>query len=95
MSNHSQMCVKMGKLVIIRDDYHDIGRLLLHTIIVSSKNWAISIIVTEYITVNRQKRLFTHPYTLYTESILMGTTCRVNLVTPELRVKQALQATVA
>jgi len=36
---------KMENNVKISDDYHDIGRLLLITIIVSSKNCMISIIV--------------------------------------------------
>ena len=44
---------KMGKIVMISDDYHDIVRLLLLTIIVSSKNEMILIIVEENITVNR------------------------------------------
>ena len=56
------MCVKMGNIVMISDNYHDIGRLLLLTIIVSSKNQMISIIVKENITVNRQNRLIAHPY---------------------------------
>ena len=34
------MC-KMGKLVMISDDYHDIRRLLLLTIVVSSNNFTI------------------------------------------------------
>ena len=53
---------KNGKIVIIRDDYHDIGRLLLITIIDKSKNWTTSIIVKENITVNRQNRSIAHPY---------------------------------
>ena len=40
---------KMGKIVMISDDYHDIVRLLLLTIIVSSKNEMILIIVEENI----------------------------------------------
>ena len=32
----------MGKLAIISDDYHNIGQLLLLTIIVDSKNWTMS-----------------------------------------------------
>ena len=59
MSNCSQMCVK---IVIISNDYCDIGQLLLLTIIVSSKNWTISIIVKEDITVNRQNRSISQPY---------------------------------
>ena len=51
----------MGKVVMISDDYHDIGRLLLITIIASSKNCTISIIVKQNITVNRQNRLIAHP----------------------------------
>ena len=62
MSNCSQMCAKMRKIVMISNDYYDIGRLLLLTIIVSSKNWTISIIVKENITVNRQNQLIAHPY---------------------------------
>ena len=54
MSSCSQMCVKMGKIVMTSDDYCDIGRLLLLMIIVGSKNWTISIIVKEDIMVNRQ-----------------------------------------
>ena len=52
---------KNGKTAMISDDYHDIGRLLLLTIIVDSKNWTISIIVKENITVNKQNRLIAHP----------------------------------
>ena len=52
----------MGKIVMIHDDYHNIGRLLLPMIIVNSKNWTILIIVEENITVNRQNRLIAHPY---------------------------------
>ena len=44
------------------NDYHDIGQLLLLTIIVSSKNWTISIIVKVNIMVSRQNWLITHPY---------------------------------
>ena len=46
---------------MISDDYCNIGKLLLLTIIVNSKNWTISIIVKEDITVNRQNRLIAHP----------------------------------
>ena len=46
---------------MISDDYCDIGQLLLLTIIFSGKNWTISIIVKENITVNRQNRLIAHP----------------------------------
>ena len=46
---------KKEKIVMISDNYHDIGQLLLLTIIVNSKNWTISIIIVkENITVNRQ-----------------------------------------
>ena len=45
---------------MISDDYHDIERLLLLTIIVNSKNWMISIIVKENM-VNRQNRFIAHP----------------------------------
>ena len=55
------MCVKMGKIVMISEHYHDIVRLLLLTIIVNSKNHTISIIVPENITVKRQNRLIAHP----------------------------------
>ena len=44
----------MGKLVMISNDYHGIGRLLLLTIIVESKNCSISILVQGNIIVNRQ-----------------------------------------
>jgi len=47
----------MGKTVMISDDYQDIGRLLLPTIIVKSKHWMISIIFEENITINRQNWL--------------------------------------
>ena len=53
---------KNGKLIIISDDYHDIGQLLLLTITVDIKNWVISIIVIENITVNRQNWLISHPH---------------------------------
>ena len=56
------MCVKMEKLVIISDDYHDTAWLLLLTIIASSKNYTILIIVQWNIMVNRQNRLISHPY---------------------------------
>ena len=65
MSNWSQVCVKMGKIAMISDDYHNIGRLLLLTIIVDSKNWTTSIIVKENITVNRQNQLISHPYSTF------------------------------
>ena len=55
---------------MISDDYHDIGQLLLLTIIVKSKNLTISIIVKGNMTVNRQKRLIVHPYTLLRTTIL-------------------------
>ena len=42
--------------------YHNIGQLLLLMIIADIKNRAISIIVKENITVNRQNRLISHPY---------------------------------
>ena len=45
MSNCSQMCVKMGKIVMISDNYHDIGRLLFLMIFVKRNNWMILIIV--------------------------------------------------
>ena len=48
------------EFAMISDDYHDIERLLLLMIIVNSKNWTISIIVKENITVNRQ--LIPHPH---------------------------------
>ena len=71
----SQMCVKMGKIVMISDDYHDIGRLLLLTIIASSKNWTISIIVKVNITVNRQNQLIAHP----SETCLIRSLCNVHM----------------
>ena len=55
------MCVKIRKIVTISDNYHDMGWSLLLMIIASSKNWAISIIVKENITVNKQNRLISHP----------------------------------
>ena len=66
------MCVKIRKIAMISGDYHDIRQLLFLTIIVSSKNCTISIIVKENITVNgqrniiivnRQNQLIAHPYT--------------------------------
>ena len=51
----------LGKVVMISDDYHDIGRLLLIMIIASSKNCAVSIIVKQNIMVNRQNWLIAHP----------------------------------
>ena len=54
------MCLNTVKFVMISANYHDITRLLLVTIIVSSKNCTISIIGKENITVNRQNRLITH-----------------------------------
>ena len=47
---------------MISDDYDDISRLLLYTIIVSNKNRTILIIVKQNITVNRQNQLIAHPY---------------------------------
>ena len=55
------MFVVKRKIGMISDDYHDIGRLLLPTIIVVSKNWTISIIVKQNITVNRQNWLIAYP----------------------------------
>ena len=49
----SNLCVKMGKFIMIVMDM----TILLLTIIVSSKNCTITIIVKENITVNRQNRL--------------------------------------
>ena len=54
-----QMCLNTAKLVMISADYHDIERLLLLMIIVSSKNCSISIIDKKNITINR---LIAHPY---------------------------------
>ena len=48
--------------IYISDNYHNIGQLLLLMIIADIKNRAISIIVKENITVNRQNRLISHPY---------------------------------
>ena len=61
MSNCSQMCVKIGKIAMINDNYCNIERLLLLTIIVSNKNWTILIIIKEDITVNMQNQLIAHP----------------------------------
>ena len=47
---------------MISDDYHNIVQSLLLTIIFSSENWTIPIIVKENITVNRQNRLTANPY---------------------------------
>ena len=47
---------------MISANYHDITQLLLLMIIGSSKNYTISIIGKENITVNRQNRLIAHPY---------------------------------
>ena len=57
----SNVC-RNGKIVMISDNYYDIGRLLLLTIIVSNKNCTILITVKENITVDRQKWLIFHPY---------------------------------
>ena len=51
--------MKVRKIPMISDVYHDIRQLLLLTIIAYSKNWTI--IVKESITVNRQNRLIAHP----------------------------------
>ena len=56
------MHVKMEKIAMISDSYHDFVQLLLLTIIVNSKNQTISITVKENITVNKQNRLIPHPY---------------------------------
>ena len=45
-----------------KSDYDDIIQLLPLMIIVYSKNYTISIIMKENITVNRQNRLIAHPY---------------------------------
>ena len=50
------MCIKIGQIAMVRDDYHDIERLLLLKNINSSKN-CISIIVKDNITVHRQNGL--------------------------------------
>ena len=55
------MCVKIGKIAMINDNYCNIERLLLLTIIVSNKNWTILIIIKEDITVNMQNQLIAHP----------------------------------
>ena len=57
---------------MISDDYQDIGRLLLPTIIVKSKHWMISIIVEENITVNRQNWLIAHPYSAFAFTMRLG-----------------------
>ena len=46
---------------MISDHFHDIGRLLLLTIIFKSKNWMILIIDKENITVDKQNRLIAQP----------------------------------
>ena len=51
----------MGKIVMISDNYQDIGRLLLPMNILKRKHWTISIIVEENITVNTQNWLIAHP----------------------------------
>ena len=65
------MCVKMRKIAMVSDDYHDtgqiddyhdIGQILLLNITGDSKNWTISIIAKENIMVNRQNWLIAHPY---------------------------------
>ena len=85
MSNCSQMCAKMRKIAMISDNYCDIGQLLLLTIIVSSKNWTISIIFKENITVNRQNQLITHPYFIALSYVTghekIGLMCTQNLTT--------------
>jgi len=49
----------VSKNVVISDDYHDMGQLLLLTIFIdNSKNW---IIVKENITANSQNWLIAHP----------------------------------
>ena len=49
------MCLNIAQLVMIRANYHNIAQLLLLTIIVSSKNYTVSIIDKENITIYRQK----------------------------------------
>ena len=56
----------IANLVMTKSDYDDIIRLLPLAIIVYSKNYTISIIVKENITVNRQNRLIAHPYSKHT-----------------------------
>ena len=56
------MCLNITKLLMISASYHDITRSLLLVIIVSSKNYTISIIGKENITVNRQNWLIAHPH---------------------------------
>ena len=60
------MCLNITKLLMISANYHNITRLLLLTIIVSSKNYTISIIGKDNIMVNRQNRLIAHPYFIRT-----------------------------
>ena len=55
------MCLNIAKLVMISAIYHDIVRLLLLTIIVSSKNCTILIIGKENIKINKQNQLIAHP----------------------------------
>ena len=60
--NLSILYLIIAKLAITKSDYDDIIRLLPLTIIVYSKNYTISIIIKENITVNRQNRLIAHLY---------------------------------
>ena len=55
---------KLGKVVMISDDYPNIGQLLLPTIIASNKNCTILINVKENITVNWPNWLIVYPYTV-------------------------------
>ena len=60
--NLSILYLIIAKLAMTKSDYDDIIRLLPLTIIVYSKNYTISIIIKENITVNRQNRLIAHLY---------------------------------
>jgi len=61
MSNCLKMCLNIAIKLVIRANYHDNAQLLLVMIIVSSKNYTISIIGKESITINGQGRLVAHP----------------------------------
>jgi len=61
VSNCLKMCLNIAIKLVICANYHDITQLLLLMIIVSSKNYMISIIGKENIMINRQNWLIAHP----------------------------------
>jgi len=61
VSNCLKMCLNIATKLVIHANYHNIVQLLLLTIIISSKNYMISIIGKENITINRQNWLIAHP----------------------------------